>query len=180
MGPAPPPDSPLTTPSRPLILPRKEDQSLPTGNEPPPDVRNRIMDDPWARTLGVTFLELRPGYCRVALELGPQMLNFQGHPHGGVIFSLADIAFGAACNAHGRAAVALTTTISYLAPAPPGTRLVAEARVRRQGRRAGFYEVVVTDDAGTLVATLHCISHRVDRYSSFTATPDARGRTESC
>jgi acyl-CoA thioesterase len=131
-------------------------------DELPADVRERITDDPWARALGVTFLELRPGYCRVALELGPQMLNFQGRPHGGVIFSLADIAFGAACNAQGRAAVALTTTISYLTAVQPGTRLVAEARVRRQGRRAGFYDVVVTDAAGALVATLHCVSHRVD------------------
>lgn len=127
----------------------------------PAELRERILDDPWARRVGVEFLELQPGYCRVALRLAPHMVNFQGRPHGGVIFSLADVAFGAACNSHGVDAVALSMTISYLSAAAPGTRLVAEARVRKQGRRAGFYDVAVTDGEGVVVATVHCVSHRV-------------------
>jgi acyl-CoA thioesterase len=129
----------------------------------PADLRHRILDDPWARTLGVEFLELARGYCRVALTLQPQMLNFQGAPHGGVIFSLADVAFSAACNSHGVPAVALSMTIGFLSAAAPGVRLQAEARERRQGRRAGFYDVVVTDVHGALVATVHCVAHRVGR-----------------
>ena len=72
----------------------------------------------------------------MALTLKPDMLNYQGYPHGGVIFSLADIAFGAACNSHGEPAVALSMTISFLSAVPPGSRLVAEGRERKQGRRA--------------------------------------------
>jgi acyl-coenzyme A thioesterase PaaI-like protein len=52
-------------------------------------------------------------------------------------------------------------TISFLAPAPPGARLVAEARERRHGRRAGFYDVTVTTHAGAVVAAVHCVAHRV-------------------
>ena len=115
---------------------------------------------PWARKLGVRYLDLRPGCCRVALTLRPAMLNHLGMPHGGVIFSLADVAFGAASNARGGTWVALSMTISFLAAAPPGARLVAEARERRQGRRAGFYDVTVSA-AGALVATVHCVAHRV-------------------
>lgn len=109
------------------------------------------------------FLELARGRCRVALTLQPHMVNFQGAPHGGVIFSLADIAFGAACNSHGEPAVALSMTIGFLSAAAAGARLVAEARERRQGRRAGFYDVAVTDAGGALVATVHCVAHRVGR-----------------
>jgi acyl-CoA thioesterase len=138
----------------------------PGVSEPGPDpipagLRDRIQDDAWARALGVEFLELTPGHCRVALRLQPHMLNFQGAPHGGVIFSLADVAFSAACNSQGAAAVALSMTIGFLSPAAPGSRLVAEARERRQGRRAGFYEVAVTNAQGALVATVHCVAHRV-------------------
>lgn len=43
------------------------------------------------------------------------MLNFHGLPHGGVIFSLADAAFAAACNSYGQAAVTLNVNISFLA-----------------------------------------------------------------
>ncbi len=127
------------------------------------ELRRRIEDDSWARSLGIDFLELRRGYCRLGLTIQPHMLNFQGAPHGGVIFSLADVAFGAACNSHGEPAVALSVTISYLAPTTVGTRLVAEARERKQGRRAGFYEISVTAADGAVVALAHAIAHRVGR-----------------
>ncbi|MGH7278966.1 MAG: PaaI family thioesterase [Candidatus Rokuibacteriota bacterium] len=127
----------------------------------PDPLRRQIESDPWARSLGVEFLEIGRGHCRVALTLQPHMLNFQGFPHGGVIFSLADVAFSAACNSHGAPAVALSVTISYLAAVPPGSRLVADGRERKQGRRAGFYEITVTTEDGTTVATLHCVAHRV-------------------
>jgi acyl-CoA thioesterase len=111
--------------------------------------------------LGVEYEEIAPGYCRVALTVKPDMLNHRGFAHGGVIFSLADVAFGAACNAHGETALALTTTITYLAAVAPGSRLIAEGRERKQGRRAGFYDIRVHTAEGVLVAALTCLSHRV-------------------
>jgi acyl-CoA thioesterase len=125
-----------------------------------PDLRARIAADPWGRALGIELLELAPGYCRAALSLGPAMVNFHGSPHGGVLFSLADYAFGAACNAHGEVAVATTVTIQFLAAPQPGARLVAEARATRQGRRAGFYAMTISDEAGTLVAVCQAVSLR--------------------
>ena len=129
----------------------------------PAELRERIQDDPWARTLGIQFLDLRRGYCRLALRLQPHMVNFRGHPHGSVIFALADTAFGAACNAHGNDAVGLNVTISYLAAVKPHATLVAEARETKQGKRAGFYEVRVATEDGAPVALLHCVAHRLDR-----------------
>ena len=127
----------------------------------PVELSHRIQDDPWVRSLGIEYLELRRGYCRLALQLQPTMLNFQGAPHGGVIFSLADAAFAAACNSHGEAAVALSITIDYLASPAAHARLIAEGRERRQGRRAGFYDITVSDENGVVVAAVHCVAHRV-------------------
>ena len=126
-----------------------------------PEVSEQIRAEPWARSLGIEHVELRRGYCRVRLRLQPHMLNFQGFPHGGVIFSLADVAFGAACNSHGDPAVALSVTIDFLAAVTPDATLVAEAREVKQGRRAGFYEVSVSTEDGRAVAAAHCIAHRV-------------------
>jgi acyl-CoA thioesterase len=142
--------------------PARERRAGPAGSVPEA-LRAGIESEPWARALGVEYLELGRGHCRVALTLGPEMVNHQGHPHGGVIFSLADIAFGAACNSHGEMAVALNVTISFLAAARPGARLIAEGRERKQGRRAGFYDVTVTADDGTVVAVVHCVAHRIGR-----------------
>ena len=132
----------------------------------PDALRAQIAADPWGRSLGVEILDLRPGYSRLTLTLQPHMVNFQGYPHGGVIFSLADTAFGAACNSHGRPAVALSVTIAFLAAVAPRSRLFAEAQQRKQGRQAGFYEVSVTSEDGTVVATLHCVAHRLPAGSS--------------
>jgi acyl-CoA thioesterase len=132
-------------------------------------IRARVAADPYAAALGIELLELGPGYCRAALRLRPELLNFHGGPHGGAIFSLADFAFSGACNAHGEDAVALTVTIQFLAPPAPGARLTAEARATRQGRRAGFYAMTVTDEAGTVVATCQAVAFR---------TRPARNRSE--
>jgi len=129
----------------------------------PAELRDRIQNEPWAQALGVQYLDLRRGYCRVSLTLQPHMVNFQGRPHGGVIFTLADVAFGAACNSHGEDAVGLNIAISYLAAVKPDSTLIAEARAAKQGRNAGFYEVEVTDEDGTLVALVHCVAHRLPR-----------------
>jgi acyl-CoA thioesterase len=129
----------------------------------PAELRARVENDPWARALGIRYLDLRRGYCRVSLTLQPRMLNFQGHPHGGVIFSLADVAFGAACNSHGEDAVALSVTISYLAAVKSDATLVAEGHEKKQGRRAGFFDVTVATEDGTPVALVHCVAHRVGR-----------------
>jgi acyl-CoA thioesterase len=123
----------------------------------------RIAADPYGRSLGIELLEVAPGHCRAALTLAPHMVNFHGNPHGGVIFSLADFAFGGACNGHGEPAVALTVTIQFHAPARVGRRLVAEARETRQGKRAGFYAITVTDEAdGIVVATCQAVSLRTE------------------
>ena len=126
-----------------------------------PEIADRIRNDAWARTLGIEFVDIRRGYCRLRLHLQRHMVNFQGFPHGGVIFSVADVAFGAACNSHGEPAVALSVTIDYLAAVTADVTLVAEAREVKQGRRAGFYEVSVATEDGRAVAAAHCVAHRV-------------------
>jgi acyl-CoA thioesterase len=135
----------------------------PSGPRPTPvdpAVADRIRREPWAKALGIEYLVLERGHCRLALTLAPDMVNHQGAPHGGVIFTLADVAFGAACNSHGDTAVALTVTISFLAPALPGSRLIADAHERKRGRRAAFYDVLVTTADGTPIAQAHCTAHR--------------------
>jgi len=142
----------------------------PEESSVPAELRARIEADPWTRTLGIRFLALGRGFCRLGLTVQPHMVNFQGYPHGGVIFSLADIAFGAACNSHGKAAVALSMTISFVTAVPAGSRLVAVAREMKQGRRAGFYQVDVTSEEGSLIAQVQCVAHRLQAEVSHPPT----------
>ena len=84
--------------------------------------------------------EARPEYSRVTMPITQKVKNGMGIAHGGAIFTLADIAFGAACNSDARTGVvSLSTSIQFLAPgrdAPrPGRETRCHLRRRREGRR---------------------------------------------
>ena len=116
------------------------------------DVRQHVLQDPFARFLGIDLLDIREGYGKASLTIADHMLNFLGLPHGGVIFSLADAAFAAACNSYGQVAVALDVNMSFVAAVPVGTQLIAEANEENLGRRTGLYRLAVSTAEGTLVA----------------------------
>lgn len=116
--------------------------------------------DGFARLLGIELLEIRPGFSRARLRLGPQLLNGLGMPHGGAIFTLADFAFAAAGNSHGQIAVALSMDIHFLRSPRPDATLLAEAVEVRKGRRTALYRITVTDEGGEPVAELHGMAYR--------------------
>ncbi|MBN1811314.1 MAG: hydroxyphenylacetyl-CoA thioesterase PaaI [Anaerolineae bacterium] len=123
-------------------------------------ISQHISQDPFARFLGIELLELREGYSKMALTVEEHMLNFHGLPHGGVIFSLADAAFAAACNSYGQVAVALHVDVSFLAAVEVGTRLIAEATEEHLGGRTGLYRLAVAKEDGTPVALCHGTAYR--------------------
>jgi acyl-CoA thioesterase len=123
-------------------------------------VFQQISQDPFARFMGIELLELREGYSKVTFTVAEHMLNFHGIPHGGAIFSLADAAFAAASNSYGQTAVALSVHVSFLAAAPVGARLYAEATEESLGRRTALYRLAVTTEGGDLVALCHGTVYR--------------------
>lgn len=132
-------------------------ETIPVG---PEVTRQVIAGDPFAQHLGIELLHLRPGYSRMAMRLQPWAQNFNGLPHGGAIFALADSAFAAASNGHGTVAIALSMSIQFLQPPAASSRLVAEAREVRLGQRTGFYEISVTEEDGREVARCQGVAHR--------------------
>ena len=80
------------------------------------------------------------------------------------IFSLADAAFAAACNAYGQTAVALAMNINFLDAVAPGTRLIAEAREESLGARIGLYHLTVSDEQGRIVASSHATAYRKSEW----------------
>ena len=93
-----------------------------------------------------------PEFARVIMPISEHHKNGMGVAHGGAIFALADVAFGAAANA-GRTTgvVSLTSSIEFLNPGRVSP-LVGEARLVRAGHHVVSYDVRILDAEGALVA----------------------------
>ncbi len=109
-------------------------------------INDHIQKDPFAAHLGAKVEIIKPGHSRVSLIIQPHHANFHGTTHGGVIFAISDMAFAAACNSHGRVAVALNVSICFLKPTYPGDSLAAEAREEYQGGRTALYTIEIYNE----------------------------------
>lgn len=133
--------------------------------------------DAASRALGMSLDAVTPGRATVSMTVQADMVNGHGTCHGGFIFTLADSAFAFACNSHNARAVAQECSVTFLAPAREGERLVADAVERHRAGRSGLYDVTVSNEAGA-VAEFRGLSrtvrglHRPDLEES-DARPDA-------
>lgn len=171
--------------SAPTLGQRCEDERVATGRvDDVADIdgaddaaRNRgAMDelfraDGYAGHLGATLEDWGGGWARVSTTVTEQHLNFAGWLHGGVTFSLGDMAFAVASNSWGRLCVALSVDVQFLASAPPGTTLLATARERHRTPRTGAYLIEVHARSVTaeptqdpLIGSLHALVHRTNRW----------------
>ena len=117
--------------------------------------REIIEGDAYGEAIGAELVDIREGWARVRLDLAPRHLNFLGMVHGGVIFSLADLAFGAAANSFGTRAMALSVGVDFLAAAPVDGELTAEVELVKRAGRTGFYRMEVRDGEGSEIARCH-------------------------
>lgn len=121
--------------------------------------QSMVNKDRFARMLGIELLEAANGHARARMPLRDDHLNGLDIVHGGAIFSLADLVFAGACNSHGYMAVALSASIHFIKAATTGT-LHAEASELSRGGRVATYQVRITDDANTLIATFQGMAYR--------------------
>lgn len=114
------------------------------------------------KLLDMHIEEATPEYSRVTMPLAKKILNGMGFAHGGAIFALADIAFGAASNCQEETGtVSLSTSIQFLSTGTKGP-LTAEAHLVRGGRHIVSYAVEVHDAAGTLLATATAMGFKTE------------------
>lgn len=118
-----------------------------------------FRQDSLARLLGVELMAWAGGRARLRWVAGPDHCNLVGGIHGGALFSLADAALAVASNSWGRVCVALSVEAQFLAPAPRGEPLVADARERSCSRRTASYliEIVAEADPDRLLASFQAM-----------------------
>jgi acyl-CoA thioesterase len=108
--------------------------------------------DAASAALGMRLVEVAPGRAVVAMRVREDMVNGWDLAHGGLVASLADSAFAAACNSRGTVTVAAGFDVTFLESASFGDELVATADERALRGRSGLYDVTVRRADGTVVA----------------------------
>ena len=118
-------------------------------------IERAIEAVPYARLLGIQLEKVAPGEATLTLAIRPELTQNHGVVHGGAIASLLDTSTAFAILTLLEPDERVTTvdlTISYLRPAVEG-KLLATARVLRQGRRLFTVSAELVDSGGTLLTT---------------------------
>lgn len=122
--------------------------------------------DRYVAALGIEVLTAAPGRATARLTVAEQHLNFFGVGHGGMVFSLADTAFGVAANAGGRIAAMIGAHVTLTQGTLPGDLLTAEAEEVSRSRRIAVYRCTVTrlrDGREEVIATFTGTVYRTDQ-----------------
>jgi uncharacterized protein (TIGR00369 family) len=109
---------------------------------------------PFVTHLKILTETLGEGEARLSLPIEPHLTNSLGTVHGGVIMSLLDVALCTAARTLHRDSVGVVTidmSTSFIGGGS-GARLVAEARVLKDGRTMSFVEGEARNEDGSLVA----------------------------
>jgi uncharacterized protein (TIGR00369 family) len=109
---------------------------------------------PFVAHLKILTETLGEGSAQLSLPVEPHLTNSLGSVHGGVIVSLLDVALcTAARTLHPESVGVITINLSTsFIGAGSGAKLLADARVMKDGRSMSFVEAEAKNADGTLVA----------------------------
>jgi len=116
-------------------------------------------EDTFARHAGIELVDVGLGWAKASMKIEPFHFNGARTVHGGAIFTLADFAFAVASNSHGTLAMGINTSVNFVKAALKGT-LYAEAKEQSLNPRLASYSVMITDDAGDVVAIFQGMVYR--------------------
>jgi len=109
---------------------------------------------PYLQHLKISTDELGKGSARLSMPIEPHLTNSLGTAHGGVIVSLLDVALCTAARTLHPDSIGVITidlSVSFIGGAN-GKRLLADARVLKDGRSMSFVEGEAKNEDGSLVA----------------------------
>jgi uncharacterized protein (TIGR00369 family) len=116
----------------------------------PPSLAEAINAKGFSGAAGFRIVAIDPGHAEVAVARRPDLVQFFGHFHGGVITALADQAAGIAVTSglpKGRIGVTIEIKVNFLAPADGG-ELVARAKTLKMSGSIGVATVEVFSKDG--------------------------------
>jgi len=116
--------------------------------------------DRFAKSIGAQLTEIREGYARAELDVTEMHLNGADVCQGGVMYTLADLAFAAVANSHDLTTLGISNTITLLKSARKGEHLVAECIEVLDHHKLPYCEIKVRNGNGDLLASMTGLAYR--------------------
>lgn len=126
------------------------------------EVRNN--NNPFAEMLGITLTEIREGSAVAEMSIRHEYTNPVGSSHGGVLFTIADVAAGAAAASFGNYAVTVSSEYHFLNSAKEGSVVRAAAETIKGGKNIIVLRATVTEAGSGKLLGDACITYfRLDK-----------------
>lgn len=123
--------------------------------------------DKFAHGIGARLTEVREGFARAELTVGEGHLNAAGVCQGGVLYTLADLAFAAVANSHGILSLGVSNTVTFIQSAQLGDHLVAECTEVVNHHKLPYCDMKVFNQKGEVLAVVTGLGYRMKREFQF-------------
>lgn len=130
-------------------------------------LENLNTQDRFAASIGAQLTEIREGYAKAELTVTERHLNGANVCQGGVMYTLADLAFAGVANCHGTLTLGISNTITFLHSAQLGDHLTAECTELLDHRKLPYCNIKVTNQNGELLAAVTGLAYRMRRDFPF-------------
>ena len=126
-----------------------------------PELREKLIGlgntgNPFDTHNGLRVADVGEGTATVEVALQHENLNSWGGPHGGLLFTMADVACGlATISLRQEVCVTVNATMDFIAAAGGEGVIRAEGKVLHCGRKMCFCSAEVFDEKDTLLSRLN-------------------------
>lgn len=124
-------------------------------------------DDKFAKSIGAQLTEVREGYACAKLTIEDRHLNGAGVCQGGVIYTLADLAFAAVANSHGILSLGISNTITFIKSAQLSETIKAECTEQVNHHRLPYCDIKITNQQGDTLAIMTGLAYRMKKEFDF-------------
>ena len=125
--------------------------------------------DRFAASIGAQLTLVREGYAKAELTVEERHLNGAGVCQGGVMYTLADLAFAGVANCHGILTLGISNTITFLKSGQLGDHITAECTEVYDHNKLPYCDMKITNQNGELLAIMTGLAYRMRKDFPFEA-----------
>ena len=123
--------------------------------------------DKFAQSIGAQLTDVREGYACAELIVKECHLNAAGVCQGGVMYTLADLAFAAVANCHGILSLGISNTITFVKSAQLGDHLYAECVEVVNHYKLPYCDIKVKNQNDEVLAVVTGLAYRSKKDYEF-------------